>query len=162
MIDGTTLLRELGRREVKLVALTVPEAEDAMLACAEAGVVGYVGRDGTLDQVVGAIRDASHDEVTCERLLVAVLVRAVRARARAAAPQVVAPSGTLTPLTGRELEVARLIAFEGLSNKQIAQRLCIEVPTVKNHVHHLLAKLGVTGRGQAAARLRELELVRTI
>jgi DNA-binding NarL/FixJ family response regulator len=161
MIGGTALLSELGGREVKLVALTVPEAEEAMLACAEAGVVGYVGRDGTLLQVVGAVRDASRDEVSCERQLVAALVRAVRARARVAAPQVLSANIALKPLTVRELEVARLIAFEGLSNKQIAQRLCIELPTVKNHVHNLLAKLGVNGRSQAAARLRELEPVRT-
>jgi DNA-binding NarL/FixJ family response regulator len=161
MIDGTALVCELGRREVNLVALTVPEAGDAMLACAEAGVVGYVGRDGTFEQVVAAIRDASHERVTVEPRLVAALVRAVRARARTAAPRVLAPDLSLKPLTRRELEVARLIAFEGLSNKQIAQRLCIELPTVKNHVHNLIAKLGVNGRSQAAARLRELDPVRT-
>jgi DNA-binding NarL/FixJ family response regulator len=56
-------------------------------------------------------------------------------------------------LTIREREILDLID-EGLSNKQIAQRLCIEVPTVKNHVHNLLEKLGVQSRHEAAALVR--------
>jgi DNA-binding NarL/FixJ family response regulator len=56
-------------------------------------------------------------------------------------------------LTARELEIVELID-EGLSNKEIASRLCIEVPTVKNHVHNILEKLDVRGRAEAAARVR--------
>ena len=59
----------------------------------------------------------------------------------------------LNRLTSREHEIVLLIE-EGLSNKQIARRPQIEVATVKNHVHHILEKLGVAGRGEAAARLR--------
>lgn len=58
-----------------------------------------------------------------------------------------------TRLTARELEIVELID-EGLSNKEIARELSIELPTVKNHVHHVLEKLAVSRRGQAAARLR--------
>ena len=57
-------------------------------------------------------------------------------------------------LTRREREILELID-EGLSNKQIAQRLRIELPTVKNHVHHILGKLGVHRRAEAAAVARE-------
>jgi DNA-binding NarL/FixJ family response regulator len=56
-------------------------------------------------------------------------------------------------LTSRELEVVDLID-RGLSNKEIASRLSIEVPTVKNHVHNILEKLGVHRRADAAARMR--------
>ena len=56
-------------------------------------------------------------------------------------------------LTAREAEILRLID-EGLSNKDIATRLYIGVPTVKTHVHNILRKLGATRRGQAAARVR--------
>jgi DNA-binding NarL/FixJ family response regulator len=59
-------------------------------------------------------------------------------------------------LTVRESQVAGLIA-EGLSNKEIATRLCIEVATVKNHVHNILEKLGVKRRFDAVARLRLVE-----
>ena len=57
-------------------------------------------------------------------------------------------------LTARELEVLSLLD-EGLSNKQIARRLCIELATVKNHVHHILEKLQVGRRGEATAYLRQ-------
>jgi DNA-binding NarL/FixJ family response regulator len=53
------------------------------------------------------------------------------------------------------MQVAKLIHF-GLSNKEIAKKLCIEVSTVKNHVHNLLEKLHVRRRNEAAARLRHL------
>jgi DNA-binding NarL/FixJ family response regulator len=59
------------------------------------------------------------------------------------------PASTLTL---RECEVAGLL-MQGLSNKEIATRLCIEVATVKNHVHHILEKLHARRRGEAVARL---------
>jgi DNA-binding NarL/FixJ family response regulator len=62
-------------------------------------------------------------------------------------------NATASRLTSRESEVIRLIDA-GLSNKEIAQHLYIEVATVKNHVHNILEKLEVKRRGQAAARVR--------
>jgi DNA-binding NarL/FixJ family response regulator len=56
-------------------------------------------------------------------------------------------------LSPRERQILALID-EGLANKEIAHRLGIELATVKNHVHHILEKLQVTRRGQAAARAR--------
>jgi DNA-binding NarL/FixJ family response regulator len=55
-------------------------------------------------------------------------------------------------LTARELEVLELIG-EGLTNRQISEKLVIEVGTVKNHVHSILEKLNVSSRGEAAAYL---------
>ena len=64
----------------------------------------------------------------------------------------------LDPLTTREREVLELIA-EGLSNRQIATRLFIEVGTVKSYVHSVLRKLEVDSRTQASSRARELHLL---
>ncbi|HEX2085320.1 MAG TPA: response regulator transcription factor [Solirubrobacteraceae bacterium] len=61
----------------------------------------------------------------------------------------------LASLTTRELEIVALIE-QGLSNKQIADRLSIEVATVKNHVHNILTKLELSRRGEAAALLRRV------
>ncbi len=62
------------------------------------------------------------------------------------------------PLSERELEVLRLVA-DGLSNREIADKLIIGVGTVKTHVHHIYSKLDVSGRTQAVARAREIELI---
>jgi two-component system nitrate/nitrite response regulator NarL len=76
---------------------------------------------------------------------VAVLARERRVPPRSAA----APA----QLTARELQVVDLVE-RGMSNKEIARELCIELPTVKNHVHRILDKLGVCRRADAAALVR--------
>jgi LuxR family maltose regulon positive regulatory protein len=62
------------------------------------------------------------------------------------------------PLSERELEVLGLVA-EGLSNREIADKLFLSVGTVKTHVHNIFGKLGVESRPRAIARARELDLV---
>jgi DNA-binding NarL/FixJ family response regulator len=81
--------------------------------------------------------------------MVAALLRRLNAVAHA---PVLERDGT-EALTPRERQVARLVG-EGLSNKEIGRHLCIEVTTVKNHVHNILRKLDVSRRGQAAAYLQ--------
>jgi ATP/maltotriose-dependent transcriptional regulator MalT len=73
-------------------------------------------------------------------------------------PATIAVPETGATLTKRELDVLRLLAT-GASNRAIAERLVISLPTVKSHVSHILAKLAVSSRGQAAARARELHII---
>ena len=68
------------------------------------------------------------------------------------------PPGLAEPLTGRELEVLRLIAA-GRSNQRIARELFVSLDTVKKHVTHILGKLGADNRTEAAARARQLGLI---
>jgi LuxR family maltose regulon positive regulatory protein len=68
------------------------------------------------------------------------------------------PQRLVEPMSGRELEILRLLA-DGLSNRAIAERLVISVGTTKSHVHHILDKLGGNSRTQAVAKARELGLV---
>jgi len=63
------------------------------------------------------------------------------------------PAACIERLSRREREVASLIA-DGLSNKQIAARLCLALPTVKDHVHHILAKTGLANRAAVAVAVR--------
>ena len=133
---------------VQVVALGVAETEKDVVACAEAGVAGYVPRDGSVEDLVAAVESAGRREFQCSPRVAATLVRRV---ARLAAERDAWPEGAR--LTTRELEVLYLID-EGLSNKQIASQLFIEVATVKNHVHNILAKLHARTRGEAAARMR--------
>jgi LuxR family maltose regulon positive regulatory protein len=73
-------------------------------------------------------------------------------------PEAQQPSSLIDPLSAREQEVLHLLAA-GNSNQQIAHQLVISLHTVKLHVKHILAKLGVTNRTQAVARARELHLL---
>jgi two-component system, NarL family, nitrate/nitrite response regulator NarL len=150
MADSTAVVRRLsdGVPRTAVVVLTVPETERAVIDCAEAGVAGYVTRSGSLTDVVAAVRSAARGEAVCSPRMARMLLRRLRTLDRE-------PNGDGSEafLTARELEIVDLID-EGLSNKEIAQRLVIEVPTVKNHVHHILEKLQVHRRSQAAAQVR--------
>jgi DNA-binding NarL/FixJ family response regulator len=134
--------------DVRVVAFAVPETESDIIACAEAGVAACVTREASFAELVATIERVGSGESLCSPQVSAVLLRRV---ATLAAERLGEPAASLTT---REREILELID-EGLSNKQIAQRLCVEVPTVKNHVHNLLAKLDVHSRYEAAALIRE-------
>jgi two-component system, NarL family, nitrate/nitrite response regulator NarL len=153
MPDGVASVREIRRQsgEVKIVVLGLPDADPAIIECAEAGVSGFVTRDGSRAELVATIRLAARGEAMCSPRVAARLLQRVSALA-AERPR--RHSGTLT---AREAQIVELID-EGLSNKEIAGRLQIEVPTVKSHVHSILEKLGVRRRGEAAARVRAASL----
>jgi DNA-binding NarL/FixJ family response regulator len=143
--DADDALRELGAPDQKVVVLGVVEREEDVIGWAEKGAAGYVSRDGSSDDLTATIRTVARDGTLFPPQMVAALLRRLAASTRAAN----APGELLTP---RERQVADLIG-EGLSNKEIAQRLCIELPTVKNHVHNILRKLECSRRGQAAAQM---------
>ena len=149
MPDGIAAVRSVLRTapEVKVVALAVPDAEVNVIACAEAGVSGYVTRDESLDDVVGALESVTRGEMLCSPRMAATLLRRVTALAAGET------GSARSRLTARELEIVELID-QGLSNKEIASRLFIELATVKNHVHNILEKLQVQRRSEAAAHLR--------
>ena len=134
--------------DIKIIALCVTECADEIMKCAEAGIAGYVSREGSIEDLVSTINSAERGELACSGHVAAILLRRVNALARASNHDV-----AVEHLTPRELEVAELVN-EGLSNKQIATRLKITVSTTKNHVHHLLEKLGARHRAEAAAIFR--------
>ena len=150
MPESLAAVRELAHEVAppRVIAITVPEQERAVIACAEAGIAGYVLREGSLDDLRHAIESVTHGELIVSPKMAASLLRRVTMLAadRAAPPAV-------EELTTREREIVGLID-EGLSNKQIAGRLNIELATVKNHVHRILEKLRVSRRGEVGSRLR--------
>ena len=139
----------VGAPTVKTVALGLEECAPSVIACAEAGIVGYVARGGSLDDLMATLKGVDRGEVLRSPRAAEFLRRRLVEIAHEQEAKVL-----LGGVTGRELEVLKLID-QGLSNKEIAQRLGIEVATVKNHVHKILAKLHVSRRGAAAARARE-------
>jgi DNA-binding NarL/FixJ family response regulator len=134
--------------DVRVVAIAVPEQERSVVACAEAGVAGYVTRDQSVEDVVAAVESVARGEMIASPRMAATLLRRVTALATERESQ--APGPRLTP---RELEIVTLIG-KRQSNKQIARHLCIEVNTVKNHVHSILRKLHVDNRMDAVERVR--------
>lgn len=145
-IDAVRTLASAGL-EVRILALSVPELEGEIIRFVEAGVAGYVTEDATLDELVQAIESVARGETLCSPRIAAALVR--RLAALAAEREASHPT---TRLTSREREVVSLIE-QGLSNKEIARRLSIELSTAKNHVHNILEKLGAKRRAEAVAQV---------
>ncbi len=139
-------------------------AEAVTLACPQ-GYVRVFADEGTpmrvlLARLCAAERDQRVPAGGIHAGYLAALLRAC-GPADAAPPQgraAAAPPGLAEPLTGRELEVLRLLAA-GSSNQRIARDLFVAPDTVKKHVTHVLAKLGAANRTQAAARARQLGLI---
>jgi DNA-binding NarL/FixJ family response regulator len=153
MPDSVAAIRTIAGAvpSAKVVALAVSDDEQDLLAFAEAGVAGYVTHDTALDSLAAIIESADRGEVPCSPRLAGILLRHIGVLAAERRPASRCPR-----LTQRELQIVELID-RGLSNKEIARRLCIEVPTVKNHVHHVLKKLQLDRRSDAAAWARANE-----
>jgi NarL family two-component system response regulator LiaR len=139
-LDGVAALRALRERlpATRAIVLTSFLDEDKLLPALRAGAVGYVLKNSPPAEVVRAVRAAHAGE--------AVLDPAAAARLIDALARVEEPLDRLTP---REREVLVLLG-RGFPNKQIARELRLSEKTVKTHVGHVLAKLGVTDRTQAA------------
>jgi len=136
--------------EPKIVALSVIDADAEIVTWAEVGVAGFVTRDETVADLVRCVIAAADGELRCSARAAGFLLRRVARRALGNGQA--APTGSLTR---QQLRVLDLIG-QGLSNKEIAASLGIEVATVKNHVHSLLSKLAVKRRGEAAALARRM------
>ena len=146
--ESLELIRDLHDQvPTKILAFAVEEVTSDILECAEAGAAGYVTAEASIDDLVSAIERIARGELVCSPRVAAKLFGRISERS---GRHVTDASETKT-LTTRERQVLQLIR-QGHSNKEIAQKLCIAEPTVKNHVHHLLEKLEVTTRAQAATR----------
>jgi len=133
----------------RVLALTIPAIDDALIACTRAGVSGFVMRNAPLRDLVDSIVGAARGEtIVSPRMALALLRRAGALETdRAERP------GTVK-LTARERQIVVLIS-DGQSNKAIAAHLHVELSTVKNHVHNIFEKLRVHRRGEIASRLHQ-------
>jgi DNA-binding NarL/FixJ family response regulator len=141
-LDGVGAMRELRRRlpSARVIVLTSFLDDDRLLPAIQAGAAGYLLKDAEPREIARAIRTAHAGETLLDPAVAARLVEAISTPAGQAAPE---------RLTAREREVLLLIA-RGYANKRIALELGVAEKTVKTHVGHVLAKLGVTDRTQAA------------
>jgi two-component system, NarL family, nitrate/nitrite response regulator NarL len=142
--DTVGALRKMGAR-IRILAVGIRETASEVLACAAAGIDGYVPMDAALGDMVTAIENVVRGELACSPKVAASLYQCIGFSRSAAA----------SPLTTRELQVADLMN-RGCPTKEIAWRLGVQPCTAKNHVRNILHKLHVHGRGQAVAKLRTL------
>jgi len=144
---GWRRLRELARSGsgVRVVVLGLGDEADELLRCIEAGAAGYVLQESSLADLDAALERVLAGEVFCSPRVTFSMFRRLGELAREHRRRQQVEALELTP---REMEVLRLIA-EGLTNRQIAARVCLSVYTVKNHVHNVLEKLGVDNREAA-------------
>jgi two-component system nitrate/nitrite response regulator NarL len=127
---------------VRVLAFGVRDDPAEIIACAEAGVSGYVSDQADVAELATVLEAVERDELSCSPLVAGALLKRVTELAGTRAPRSSSPAGVLT---SRETEVMALVE-QGLMNKQIARRLGISLSTVKNHVHRILQKEAVMSR----------------
>jgi DNA-binding NarL/FixJ family response regulator len=150
-IDGDEATAQIlaAGHEARVIILTTYENDDAILRAISAGASGYLLKAAPEDELLAGVRAVAAGEVALAPSVSRLLVQ------RAAAPAASAPPA----LSPRELEVLGLVA-EGLSNRVIGERLFLGEATVKTHLLHVFAKLGVDDRTRAVTKAMELGMLR--
>jgi len=138
-VDGVTAIRELARRgvESRVLVLTTYDTDSDVLPAIEAGATGFMLKDAPREELVRAVRAAAGGQAALSPAVATRLMGQMRRPAT-------------EPLSQRELEVLGLIA-RGSTNREAAERLFISEATVKTHLLHVYAKLGVNDRAAAVA-----------
>jgi DNA-binding NarL/FixJ family response regulator len=145
--DGVTAISELAARGVagRVLVLTTYDTDSDVVAAIEAGATGYLLKDTPREELFRAVVAAARGEAVLSPAVATRLMGQVRQPVR-------------EPLSGRELEVLTLIA-QGATNREAAGKLFISEATVKTHVLHIYAKLGVNDRAAAVATAFERGLL---
>ncbi|QGN32549.1 response regulator transcription factor [Microlunatus sp. Gsoil 973] len=146
--DGITAIRQLAASgcRAQLLMLTTFDLDEYVYDALTAGAAGFLLKDMSATEIVDAVRQAARgsDALLAPALTRRLVERFARNRPRLATSEIRA----LASLTGRELDVLRLVA-RGLANHEIAAELYIGETTVKTHVSRVFAKLGLRDRVQA-------------
>ena len=139
--DGVQAIRELADRGLpaRILVLTTYDTDSDVLAAIEAGATGYLLKDAPPDELLRGVRAAARGDSVLSPSVASRLVGRMRA-----------PAPASEPLSQRELEVLGLVA-RGVGNRDAAARLFISEATVKTHLMHIYAKLGVNDRAAAVA-----------
>jgi len=153
-INGIDAAQQIKSKEpaIRIVMLTSHNLDEDILAALAANCDGYCLKDVAADQLVNAIRTVNNGGIWLDPSIAKRVIRAFVEQKPAAAPV------NSSSLSERELEVLTLVV-EGLSNQQIAERLILSTETIKTHMRHLMEKLSVSDRTQAAVKALRTGLV---
>lgn len=157
IMDGVEATRRLRQRwpAARVIILTTFDDDEYVFEGLRAGALGYLLKDVSMRELAEAIHTVMAGGVLIEPSVARKVVAEFARMAVAAPPD---PQNLDEPLSERELEILRLLA-QGLTNREIAQRLYLAEGTVKNYVTNILGKIGARDRTQAALRGRELGLL---
>lgn len=141
-MDGITAIREIQAAQLaaRIIALTSFVTEDKVFPAIKAGAMGYLLKDSEPEELITAIRKVNRGEPSLHPIVAKMVLEELG--------QPVKQPLTPEPLTQREVDIIRLVA-QGLSNRQIADRLVIGQATVRTHVGNVLNKLHLANRVQA-------------
>ena len=128
----------------RVLVLSVSASEADVISALHAGARGYFLKDGPVEEVVAGIAAVAQGESLFSPRINVMLLRRMRERKEV-------PLDIPVPLSKREQDVLKLVV-EGRSNEKIGEGLSIDAGTARNHVSHILAKMGVDNRVQAAVR----------
>jgi DNA-binding NarL/FixJ family response regulator len=161
VMDGVEATRRITSSDAeaagpRVLVLTTFDADEHVVDALRAGASGFLLKDVTPADFVAAIRVVAAGDAL---IAPSVTRRLLDRFARLPLPSDAAHGDVLNQLTEREIEVLKLVA-EGLSNREIADRLVLAEPTVKTHVSHLLLKLDLRDRAQLVVLAYETGLVR--
>ena len=155
---GLSLIRDVARRHpaCEILVVSVFGDEESVLACVEAGAVGYIHKDSRPADVAQVILDVKHGASPISPMIARRLLE--RLRQVAARPAVPVAPDSHGVLTGRESEVLELVA-RGYAYAEIARLQGISMHTVQSHIKHLYAKLAVHSRSEAVFEASRLGLL---
>jgi len=138
-MDGVSAIAELAKRgaPARVLVLTTYDTDSDVVPAIEAGATGYLLKDSPRDELLRAVRAAARGEAVLSPAVATRLLGQVRGPVQA-------------PLSQREIEILEIIA-RGATNREAAARLFISEATVKTHLLHSYAKLGVSDRAAAVA-----------
>lgn len=137
-IEATRRLRAV-RPEMKVLMLTISKRDKDLLGAVKAGAKGYLLKNAEAGEVIESIRRVAAGEAILPPYMINLVLE-----------ELASPSPEPQQLTERELDALKLVA-QGLGNKEIAGQLHISENTVKTHVRHILEKLHLSNRAEAAA-----------
>ena len=155
-MDGLSTCRAVKQEcpATSVILVTMHANPEYLFEALKAGAAGYVLKDVSQRELISTVQKVLHGESILNQELMARLLQRL---ASETPTQEDLPLGRLSP---REREVLQLLT-KGQTNREIARKLTVSVSTVKIHVEHILAKLGVSDRTQAAVRATEMGLLRT-
>ncbi len=159
-MDGIQLVAKLSELKIDtpIILLTTFDDHDTVLQGIQSGARGYMLKDVSLEQLVGAIETVMNGETMVQPAITERVLKGLVAGNNQPQEQTAADGTRVEKLTGRETEVLRMMSG-GYSNKEIANAMSLSEGTIKNHVSNVLSKLGVRDRTRAVLKAVEVGIL---